>query len=209
MAVYAEQKPVPDCDSIVVYDQNDYWAGINIAFDTNTATIYLKGLDLNKVEPDFHSYFGNYKVLDYRNKQGFSVIQLTKPDYVNAYTPGYFGFHLIDRNDFDSAGLGTFTATCKPLTQPTSPTLPIWQVGPAMPTDPIFSFSFDGGTFGVNAHSGLKWNSGMFKDAPKGIEDAPIVSSSNIGDFVHKVGLGKAGAYGAYGTLEKPFHLMD
>ena len=135
MAVYAEQKPVADCHSIEVYDQNDYWAGINIAFDTNTATIYLKGLDLNKVEPDFHSYFGKYKVLDFRNKQGFSVIQLNKPDYVNAYTPGYFGFHLIDRNDFDSAGLGTFTATCNPLRQPTPPRRPIRQVGPAMPKD--------------------------------------------------------------------------
>ena len=134
--VYAGKNPAPDCDSIEVYDQNDYWAGINLAFDANTATIYLKGLDLNKVKPDFHGRFGKYKVLDYRNKQGFSVIQLTKPDYVNAYTPGYFGFNLIDRNDFDSAGLGTFTATCNALMrQPTPTRQPIRQVGPAMPKD--------------------------------------------------------------------------
>ena len=135
IAVYPEQKPVTACDSTVVYDQNDYWAGINLAFDTNTATLYLKGLDLNKVKPDFHGRFGNYKVLDYRNKKGFSVIQLTKPDYVNAYTPGYFGFSLIDPNDFDSAGLGTFIATCNPLRQPTRSRQLIRQVGPAMPKD--------------------------------------------------------------------------
>ena len=135
-AVYAGKKPAPDCDGIEVYDQNDYWAGISLAFDTKTATLYLKGLDLNKVKPDFSGHFGNYKVLDYRNKQGFSVIQLTKPDYVNAYTPGYFGFHLIDRkNDFDWAGLKTFTATCNPTRQATSPRQPIRQVGPAIPKD--------------------------------------------------------------------------
>ena len=115
---FAEYTSAPDCQSIDVYLQNNYWAGMYLAFDTDTANIYLKGLDLNMVKPDLHSGFRNYEILNYSNKNGFSVFRLTKPDYVNANTPGYFGFDLIDQNDFDLAGLGTFTAGCKPLTVP-------------------------------------------------------------------------------------------
>ena len=114
---YAKQKRARDCDNVDVYDQTDYWAGITLAFDTNTATIYLEGLDLNKVEPDFHGGFGNYKVLHYASKYAVAIIELTKPNYVNANTPVYFGFNLIDHDDFDSAGLGTFKAGCKPPTR--------------------------------------------------------------------------------------------
>ena len=201
-AVYGEYPSPPDCDSIDAYDQNNFWGGFYLSFDTDTIAIILKGLDLNKVKPDFHSNFRNYKVLNYSDKNGFSVFQLTKTDNVNAYTPGYFGLTLIDQNDSDSAGLGTFKVVCKPPK-------PIWQVGPAMPLDKTFPFYFEGGTFGVETDSGLRWNSGMFKDAPEGIEDAPIVASWNIGNFVQKMGLGKAGHYGAYGTLEEPFYLTD
>ncbi len=99
----AEPEPNGDCTVIVREESNPWWAGLDIGFDSGTATLDFSGtgLDINQVTLQsgvFHTSVSG------------QVITLTKPGWVSINNPGYMGF-----NGNNYAALATFSAPgCNP-----------------------------------------------------------------------------------------------